>query len=208
MELENYADTRPYLYHLTHRDNLNHIRDLQRLFPAAVLLEKAGRIDLMRTPRRYSVQLTVDNRTIVLRDQRPLYEGKMRLPRGFTFGQFVETLNRRIFFWPGNESGPTDYGKRHFECYKDEKPVILRIDFRSLSHINFSINPLFCRYNSGSPRVTNGNRSPRGPNTFLSAANFYETPSKVVEVTFDSAITLPTDTEFGVHPEGPWKKLR
>jgi hypothetical protein len=207
LNLKNYANTRPYLYHLTHRDNLKHIRDMVCLFPAAVLMERARRTDLMRTPRRSPVELTVDGRTIILRDQIPLYEGKMQLPEGYTFAQFVESLNKRIFFWPGDDNGPIDYGQRHFKCYTNEKPIILRIDFQALCDLNPSADPLFCPYNSGSPRVSYGNKSPRGPHTFLSSVSFPRTPCKVVEVTFETKIALPLTAQFGMHPKGPWKKL-
>jgi hypothetical protein len=170
-------------------------------------MERAGRPDLLRVPRRGPVQLIIGDRTIVLRDQAPLYKGKMKLPRGYTFEQFVESLNRRIFFWPGGGNGPIDYGIRHFECYKDENPVILRIDFQSLCQLNSSVSPLFCRYNSGSPRVSYGNKSPRGPNTFLAADDFDETPSKVVEVTVDTDMAIPAGTQFGRNPAGPWRSL-
>jgi hypothetical protein len=207
LNFQSYTQTRPYLFHLTHRDNLEHIREIGRLFPAAVLMEQARCTDLIRVPRRAPVRLVIGTRTIVLRDQAPLYKGKMKLPRGYTFELFVESLNRRIFFWPGGQNGPIDYGIRHFECYQDEKPIILRVDFQSLCQVNHAINPLFCRYNSGSPRVSYGKKSPRGPDTFISADNFSETPSKVVEVTFDAEIAMPRNTQFATNPRGPWRSL-
>jgi hypothetical protein len=207
LELERYATTRPYLYHLTHRDNLKHIREMARLLPAATLMELAGRTDLMRIPRRAHVELAVAKRVIGLRDQKPLHEGKMRLPNGYTFPQFIESLNRRLFFWPGDENRPINSGMRHFECYKKEKPIILRIDFEQMLRINPSARPLFCRYNSGSPRVTSGIKSPRGPDIFLAAHDFQESPCKVVEATFESEMILPPNTQFALHPSGPWKIL-
>ena len=207
MLIERYAKSRSYLYHLTHRDNLNHIREMRRLFPAAILMEQSGNIDLMRTPRRRSVALKIDERQIVLRDQIPLYEGMMQLPIGYTFAEFVESLNRRIFFWPGNKHKPKDNGLRHFEHYKEEKPVIVRAEFEALCRMNPAAKPLFCRYNSGSPRVTYKKKSPRGPNTFLPAEEFNGTPSTVVEVTFDVDVVLPGSAEFSFHPFGPWHNL-
>jgi hypothetical protein len=144
---------------------------------------------------------------IVIRDQAPLYRGNASLPRGFSFEDLIETLNRRIFLWPGNGDRPISYGVRHFNHYQKEQPVMLRFDFESLLRTNPSANPLFCRYNSGSPRCSNGRKSPRGRNTFLSAADFDGTPSHVVEVTFDSEIVLPQDTEFARRLRGPWRPL-
>lgn len=205
--VDSYASARPYLYHLTHRNNLNHIRELARLFPAAVLMERAKQADLIRTLRRGPKQVSFEGRTIVIRDQDKLHRGNTGIPSGYTFEDLIEALNRRIFFWPGRSAGPISYGQRHFERYEKEHPVILQVDFQSLLGANPSASPLYCRYNSGSPRCFDGQKSPRGPNTFLSAANFNETPSKVVEVTFDAELILPPTTQFGNHVSGPWKKL-
>lgn len=205
--LDAFANARPFLFHLTHRDNLPHIRDLSRLFPASVLMRRANCIELLRSVRRGSRQLIVDGRTITVRDQDRLYKGNMRVPNGFTFEDLVEMLNGRVFFWPGTEDGPISYGRRHFERYQDEKPVIIRVPTESLLAANPAVLPRFCKYNSGSPRCSNGIRSPRGPETFLSAEGFDGTPSTVVEATFDTEILLPVGTHFGTHPSGPWRKL-
>jgi hypothetical protein len=149
----------------------------------------------------------VDGREIVLRDQKPLHKGNTGLPNGYKFDDFIESLNRRVFFWPGDKSGPIDYGLRHFERYKDERPVVLRIDFASLIDANPSIEPRFCRYNSGAPRCSYGKKSPRGPRTFLAAAHFEGAPAGVVELTFEGEISLPPNTKFGKHPAGPWSSL-
>jgi hypothetical protein len=131
----------------------------------------------------------------------------MRLPKGYRFEDFIEYLNRRVFFWPGDDAGPIAYGVRHFGRYSREDPIVLRMDFQSLLYANPAANPLFCRYNSGSPRCSNGKKIPRGPNTFVSAHNFIEVPSKVVEVTFETQIVLPPNTEYGTRPAGPWRLL-
>ena len=207
MELDKYSASRPYLYHLTHRDNMSHIRELGRLFPAAILLQGSGNNDLMRTPRRGPKPLTFRGREIKLRDQDKLHRGPTGLQRGFSFADLVAAINGRVFFWPGTVAGPVPSGIRHFERYEGERPVILRVGFTSLVTLNPSVNPLFCRYNSGSPRCSNARKSPRGPDTFLSARAFTGTPSAVVEVTFGAEISLPPDTEYGPRPEGPWNRL-
>lgn len=205
--IDAFANARPYLYHLTHQDNLSHIREMARLFPASILMGRANRAELIRSLRRGPRQLSVDGRMITIRDQDRLHRGNASIPNGYTFEDLIETLNGRVFFWPGFIGGPISYGVRHFERYQKEQPVIIRVGCEALVVANSGVAPRFCRYNSGSPRCSNGNRSPRGPETFLLAQDFHETPSKVVEVTFDQVVTLPQDAECGETPTGPWRSL-
>jgi hypothetical protein len=204
---QHYLAARPYLYHLTHQDNVNNLRKTGQLFPACTLMQLGGREELMRKRRPGSERVTVDGATIVLRDQEPLRSGNAKFPKGYAFEDLIENLNRRIFFWPGTSKTAIAYGVRHFEHYKQEKPILLRIKFQSLLDSNHRAIPLFCPFNSGSPRCSYGKKSPRGPNTFVPAEGFRETPSRVVEVTFDRQLTLPPDTEFGGRPTGPWRLL-
>jgi len=207
LDLNRYASARPYLYHLTHNANVAHLREMRRLIPTATLVRLAGRLDLLRTPRRSSIAVVVEGRTIVLRDQKPLHKGNIRLPNGFRFEDFVESLNRRIFFWPGSDKKPISYGIRHFEHYKTENPAILRIGLKALLELNPTAVPRFCRYNSGSPRCSHGVKSPRSPQTFVIESAFSETVSSVVEVTFESELDLPPSTQRSSNPGGPWRPL-
>jgi hypothetical protein len=202
-----YQNTRPYLYHLTDRLNLTHILETNRLYPAAALMETAGRNDLLQARRISHERITVGKAVIMVRDQAPLHRGSINFDDGYTFDRFVESLNRRIFFWPGTVHGPISYGMRHFERYEEEGPIILRVLFQSLLAANPSAEPRYCGYNSGSPRCSYGNKSPRGVSTFLRADEFGGTPSKVVEVTFNEPMILPADTKYGRHPSGPWRSL-
>jgi hypothetical protein len=118
----------------------------------------------------------------------------------------VEVLNKLVFFWPGAARGPVDSGLRYFDRYKDEHPVILRALTEALLKQNPKTAPLFCRFNSGSPRFVGGRPSPRGLNTFLSANHFSGVPSDVVEVTFIDRVQLPTGAEWSSNPAGPWQK--
>jgi hypothetical protein len=142
---------------------------------------RAGRSDLKRMRRCAHEQITVDNTVISVRDQAPLHEGNLKLPTGYTFEELIESLNSRLFFWPGTAAGPISYGVRHFERYKQERPVIIRTDLQSLLSANPAAEPSYCAYNSGSPRCSNGRKSPRGPDTFLPAAKFAKAPTQVVE---------------------------
>ena len=205
--LDKLISARRFLFHLTTSENLVHIRQTALLKPAAALMRRAKRIELLRARRSTHVPSQTGKRSIVLRDQSPLHRRNVELLDGFGFEDFVESLNNRVFFWPGKDGGPSDYGVRHFERYENEHPVILRVGFRSLVAANPSAKPLFCAYNSGSPRCYMGNKSPRGPNTFLEAQRFAGTLSEVVEVTFEREILLPSDTEYAQHPTGKWRTL-
>jgi hypothetical protein len=177
------------------------------MLPATVLIEQSGQLDLLSIKRKGSVELKIDDQTVMLRDQAPLHQGNLLLPAGYTFANFIQRLNGRVFFWPGTSSGPISYGLRHFERYKADKPVILRVQSLALIQANLSVEPLYCFYNSGSPRCSGGQKSPRGPDTFLKASQFPRRASQVVEITFNGEITLPPGSQFGYAPAGPWKTL-
>jgi hypothetical protein len=205
--IHTYLNSRPYLYHLTDRSNIDRMARTRRISPANTLFERAGRLDLVSRRRNEHERISIGRDMIVIRDQAPLHRGNLSLPSGYTFEEFTKSLNSRVFFWPGTAAGPIGYGIRHFERYKNENPAILRLTLASLLLANTLANATFCRYNSGSPRCSYGVRSPRGPQTFLPAAEFEGTPSQVVEVTFAIELALPADTEVGSHPSGPWRPL-
>ena len=183
------------------------MRNERSIEPASTLLRAAGKDELIRTRRRNHEPVRVGKDVIYVRDQAPLHEGNMRLPGGYSFAAFIENLNSRVFFWPGTASGPISYGIRHFERYETERPVIVRVSSRDLFDANQDVEPELCKYNSGSPRCSFGQKSPRGPNTFVDAPRFDGTPSNVVEVTFRSRIKLPISAQIGSSPSGPWQAL-
>lgn len=183
------------------------IRHDCRLYPAATLMEMSGRLELMDRRRIQHEPILINGMPISIRDQRPLHRGNMSLPDGYAFEAFVASLNRRVFFWPGTALGPRDHGVRHFGRYRSERPLIIRVRSSELLATNPRAVPLFCKYNSGSPRCSYGTKSPRGPNTFMSADDFQASPGQVVEVTFEASIVLPADSEYGPAPTGPWRPL-
>lgn len=156
--------------------------------------------------KRYDmVTVTIDGYTIDLRDQQPLYEGKTRLEGGWTFEDLIVALNSQVFFWPGWDEKPIGYGTRHFQRYEADGPVILRVRTEDMFDAN-SAEPFFCKYNSGSPRTTQGRGSPRGPSTFVRCVQAAFTPSNVVEVTYEGTATLPNRVESSDSPFGPWTR--
>jgi hypothetical protein len=208
LQLDKFIALRPYLYHLTDPNNLQFLIERNAIVPASILMDLAGSLHLLRQKRSDAAVLSIDGYDIHIRDQGPLYAGKAGFAEGFSFADFVESLNCRVFFWPGTVCGPIAYGIRHFERYQNESPTILRVSTVSLLQANPAAVPHFCKYNSGSPRPSGGIKSPRGLDTFLPAEQFPWTPGKVVEVTFDCELALPPDIEFGPAPEGPWQRLK
>jgi hypothetical protein len=202
-----FARTRPFLFHLTDRGNLKEIGSSRTLHSAASLMQKAGATSFLRQRRAKSMQVQLAAITISIRDQEPLYAGNISLLGGWSFEDVVQSLNERIFFWPGSHSGLIGHGQRHFARYLSEKPAILRVSTADLYRANSGVSPLYCRYNSGSPRCTYGKGSPRGPSTFVSCADADYGPSKVVEVTYREHVTLPPLVEVGDSTFGPWRKL-
>ena len=205
--MHTFAGARPFAYHLTAAGNLVRICETGRMESAANLLTAAGRSQVLRQRRREHMRLLIGGQTVWLRDQRPLHAGHVAFESGWTFEDLVEALNRLVFFWPGTSSGPNTYGVRHFDRYAPESPVILRAPTAELIKANRDTQPLFCGFNSGSPRHTGGRASPRGPTTFVRADQFPWGYGRVVELTFPAPVQLPPETEYGHSPAGPWRKL-
>ena len=191
-DLDDFVRLRPMLFHLTARENLPLIQARMRLHSAAALMELAGDTSFLRRRRPEAHRLRRDGATVaVLRDQAPLYEGNVALEGGWAFDDLVQSLNERVFFWPGTEKGPSDYGRRHFARYRDEGPVVLCIPTAEL--FEHSDAPTFCKYKSGAPRWSGGVASQRGPDTFVASGKAPFRASNVVEVTFSKGVALPRD---------------
>jgi hypothetical protein len=194
--LEQFARIRPYLYHLTATDNLGRIRSCRSLESAESLMLQAGPRSLQHQRRAVHSRINVGGITVSLRDQSPLHEGNISFEAGWTFQKLLVLLNQRVFFWPGTADGPIEYGMRHYTRYESEQPAVLRVQTRSLLRRNQHNPPLFCKYNSGSPRCSGGIRSPRGPSTFQAAGDNQYTPGSAIEVTFVCNALLPDDAEL------------
>lgn len=203
-----FVTTRPYLYHLTSRRNFGRLLRCRVMHSTAELLRASNDGQWLGRKRGETVTTTVEGERIDLRDQKPLYAGKTLLENGWTFEHLIRQLNERVFFWPGVSGGPISSGQRHYERYASEKPVIIRVKTEDLLAANSSATPLFCKYNSGSPRTTQGSGSPRGNNTFVECDRAAYAASNVVEVTFLNSVTLPPCIWSSGSPCGPWKSHR
>lgn len=204
---EHYATLRPFLYHLTNRHNIERVRRTRKLQSTAALLTLAKQAGFLRRRRSEPLPIEVNRERVILCDQAPLRAGNAQLTSGWSFPHFIEHLNHYVFFWSGWARGPVTYGVRYFERYSAERPIVLRARFQSVRKKNPTAEPLFCKYNSGSPRWSNGRPSPRGPETFSPAQTTCFNSGEVVEVVFHGSVTLPDDTEYARSVTGPWCSL-
>ena len=191
MQHADFAATRPRVYHLTARSNMDRIRAAGSLIPAAEHFRAAGREDLVRSRRAQAVALTPG---VSIRDQAPLYEGNCGLADGFTFADLIALLNEHVFFWPGTAEGPIRPGRNHIGRYAgSEDVVVLSLPTLALLQANAAVPARCCRYNSGSPRCNRGRRSPRHAGLFVPMSEWEGTPGDVVELVFRGRVVLPFD---------------
>ena len=202
--IEEFVALRPYLYHLTARANLPTIRKGGRLESAERLLVRGGHKHLVTQRRPDCVTIVIDGATVIVRDQRPLYRGNIDFEDGWVFNDVIRYLNQHVFFWPGTAEKISDYGARHYGRYTEEGPVVLRFSTRAIIDRNPDSSPLFCRYNSGSPRCVGGKKSSRGANTFLAGEVAPFSPGNVVEVVFKHSVSLPA-FDVGTFCAGRWQ---
>jgi hypothetical protein len=161
--------------------------------------------ELNNQKRDSTIILKVKNKEYHIRDQKPISIKVLSrcLTDGWKYSDFIEFLNKRVFFWP-----TMNRLERHFNTYVAEKPIILRFNTEDLLEINNHAQ--FCRLNSGATRCNSylgGNAPQRGPKTFLTASDYTLGIGTVAEVTFPGECKLPKDYWQSRSPGGPWKKI-
>jgi hypothetical protein len=206
--IDRFVQLRPFLYHLTNATNVTRVLRVGRLESAARIFRTGKRPHMAIVRRPKSVLVSLGGDTVVVRDQAPLHPGHTALQPGWRFEDLVAYLNNRVFFWPGTEAGPIPSGLRYYERYASEKPAIVRVATAAIISANPARTPEFCRYNSGSPRSSNGVRSPRTAKTFVEGREAAFGAAQVVEVTFCDQAVLPQEVEVGSSPRGPWRVSR
>lgn len=120
-----FSELYPHLYHMAHEDAWEQIRRYGLLSTSALLglweVKGKQRSSIEREIRRNQVELRHPRRgKVVIRDQRPLYERKLRKALiDCTVQEWCQLLNRRVFFWPSVErlvthiSARGNRGKNH-----------------------------------------------------------------------------------------------
>lgn len=193
--LTEFLDLRPYVYHVTSRENTEVLRRARMIRTTHTLLRLADRLDLLRQRREGYVSLRTPDGVVVLKDQKPLIEANTILAGGWNFGSYVEFLNGFTFFWPGTDVGPIGSGRRLLAHYEADGPLVLRIPTADLLNANLGIAPEFCAFNSGAPRYNAGKPARRGPDLFSPAQSFSRRASEVVELAFRGDVALPATTQ-------------
>lgn len=201
--LQRLLELRPYLFHLTAKSNLSSIARTQTLRSAALLLDEAGLKEQSSQRRLDHLNIRQGHDSVQIRDQKPLIEGAIAFENGWNIARLVQLINQHVFFWPGGHAGPINAGVNHFERYRNEEPVILRLATADLLDKGLK----FSRYNSGAPRCSGGKYSPRGNKTYVPAFDFPGTASEVVEVVAVGTCPLPENAEVSTSPAGPWSRL-
>lgn len=210
MDIEKFALSRPFVYHLSNRQNLESILETGFLYSTEeisdiVKLESKG--EFLTTRRRGCINLSLGKRSFHVRDQDPLSEVILSkcLEPGWTIPKYVALLNSKVFFWP--TVGDLE---KHFARYERAKEdlIIFRLSTEELFSVN-NQRPKFCHLNSGGPRASSwhkGKGSPRGSSTFRIADEYPLGPSTVREVTFEKSCKLPSSIMIAKKPNGPFKK--
>lgn len=207
MRISDFFEAWPYLYHVTVLANLPAIRALRELFTAEHLLSEAGLRQMGESRREKDVTIQFAGFIIVIRSQQPLNPDCLELDSGMTLGDYVHDLNRRVYFWPGTESGPLEDGKRMISTQKEKGAGILRIPTASLFALNEHVPSFFSPHNTGAAWCKDGKKSHRGEGSFLSCDQFKEAPADVIEAGFEGTTKLPSDTVVAAALTGPWKSI-
>lgn len=189
---DSFARAFPTLWHVTSATNWPRIAATRSLQSAASLMRAAGDTAWLERRREAAVPLTVGTEVVWLRDQAPLHEGAVRLEGGWTFPQLVREINERVYFWPGDHTGPTRKARENFSAFRQAGGyVLLRVPTAPLLATVGSLRVQLTRVNVGALRhhPTSGYAA-RGPGTFMGLGAFTGAASAVQEVTVRDRVDL------------------
>ena len=209
MNVQKFISLRPFLYHLTDENNIGNIINSRMLLSTQRIVVSSNIIDkqhFLRSKRNNHEIIYSGLQQYKIRDQQPISICALSkcLTDNWTTGDFIEHLNKRVFFWC-----TIDRLKRHFDRYINENPVIIKCSTADVLELN-GARVEYCRINSGATRANShlGGIAPvRGSNTFFRSDLFPLTSGKVVEVTVLDHCLLPEDCFISDSPKGPWQSL-
>jgi len=197
--LERFAQSRPYLVHLTLDLNLEAILDDRVLKPAGELIRASGQLDWLTRRRPADLPLTIPHRAdgvrrVWVRDQIPLRPERILFEPGWTLERFVARLNAMVFLWPATSKGPITAGRRQIACYTRRpgpRPLLIWMDTRAVFALNDPNRVRLTTVNSGAPSVRGSRLGTRGESTFHPIETFPGPSWRVVEVAFEGPVRLP-----------------
>src|SRR3989339_113682 len=206
MNLKKFLEKCPFLYHLTSKNNTNHILKDWKLYSANYFFQLTSDQEILkfqRNRRPQHLHLLINDSTIDIRDQRPISMVALKkcLTNNWTGEDFLYYLNDRVFFWSNLKRLAI-----HYKRYQCEKPTLLRFSTSELFELNN--NPLFTNINTGATRCNpylGGKPHMRGENTFQNSIDYNLPIHKVAEVTFLNECILPNTFWIGSKPDGTWK---
>lgn len=180
---------------------------MQRLDSPGVLLKGTAYEHLLNSRRLADEVTHLNEFEVIVRNQVPLNPSYLEFVNGWSFADYLVELNSRVFFWPGDWGRPNGYGRRHLASRFNASSVLLRTRLQEVLAGNPGKVLFLSRFNTGAPRLYFGRRSPRGPDTFISAADWPYTPSRVAEASFTGSVKLPASTEVYDLKAQSWKKV-
>ena len=208
MDLEQFIDKIPFVYHLTDIQNIKNIFKQKRLISTVNIFDVAGfSINDERLFKRRKEHLVLEsNLKYNIRDQRPLTKALNNcLIDDCTAEEFIYLLNKRVFFWPNLRRLEIHYGR-----YKNETPKILKFDTASIVELNKKRIEL-SRINSGATRCSGtlgGRAAARGKSTFVKIKNYDLTYRSIAEVTVLNFCNLPKIFYISDNPNGKWDLIK
>lgn len=210
---EHFLRYRPYLYHYTSEQNVVLLQKTRELRSAAAWVKAANAFRaqvkdvqaFLGEPRFEPINLEVAKALrVILNDQRPLRSKKSFAALRGTHNDYLRCLNDLVFFWPGDESGPTPKGSLAESFARRYAQLgCIRAPTAHLWHEGTP--PLFCRCNSGAPQARD--RIERGPHIFIPNDDHGLATREVAEVVFRCRIALPETTEWRPPQANTWRTL-
>jgi hypothetical protein len=146
-----FSEPYPRLYHMAHEEAWEQIRRYGLLSTSSLLnlweVNDQERGAIENEIRRNEVELKHPRRgKIVIRDQKPLYERKLRTALiDCTVQEWCQLLNRRVFFWPTVERLATHISARE---NREKRHLVLTVDSYRLAAA-YEKTITLCPLNSG-----------------------------------------------------------
>jgi hypothetical protein len=172
MEIDQFVDLYPRLFHMAAEGSWDSIRD-NGLLSTESIVDSSGlslddRAQILRERRPSSVEFTHPRLGLVsIRDQKPLRIQFLEPAlTDMTVEEWLEVLNNRVFFWPTREKLEGLLGAQQ---YRNRTQDVITIDTRSLLEVHAEaarLSPI----NSGATLYPNA--AVRGQDTFSRIRDF------------------------------------